>query len=91
MTDENNVLEVRRRPAKAKAVQFTGKNGAEVVDFVKENAGEDTARNGGSYVTITIPNAGGRALKGDYVVIDTDRSVLVLSPDRFDLLFAIKG
>ena len=92
MTDTNNILTVKRRPKTAAAVQFTGKNGAEVVEFVKEYHGEDlTIRNGGSYVTISIPNQGGRARKGDWVVVDSDSTVLVLTPENFDLLFAIKG
>jgi hypothetical protein len=89
--DTNNILNVRRRPVKAQAVQFTGANGKEVAAFVKQHAGAGTVRNGGSYVTVTIPEQGGRARKGDWIVIDADHSVLVVTPDRFDLLFAIKG
>ena len=91
--DKNNVLTVKRRAKAAAAVQFTGKNGAEIVAFVKEYASEPsiTVRNGGSYVTISFPNQGGRARKGDWVVVDSDGTVLVADPERFDLLFAIKG
>lgn len=89
--DPNNILTVKRRIGKAEAVQFTGKNGSEVAAFVNAHSGSGTARNGGSYVTVTIPNAGGRARKGDWVVVDTDGSVLVLTQGRFDLLFAVKG
>lgn len=90
--DSNNILTVKRRAKAAAAVQFTGKNGAEVVAFAREYAGEHiSARNGGSYVTLSYPNEGGRARKGDWVVVDSDGSLLVLSPERFDLLFAIKG
>lgn len=92
--DKNNVLTVKRRAKAAAAVQFTGKNGAEIVSFVKEYAGEGdnlAVRNGGSYITISFPNQGGRARKGDWVVVDADGAILVLTPERFDLLFAIKG
>lgn len=89
--DTNNVLAIKRRPLKATAVQFTGTNGAEVTAFVKAHAGDETARNGGSYVNVTIPNAGGRARKGDWVVVEADGSILVLTPGRFELLFSIKG
>lgn len=91
-TDKNNVLTVKRRALKAAAVQFTGKNGAEVVAFVREYAGEHVqVRNGGSYVTISYPNQGGRARKGDWVVVDADAAVVVADQERFELLFAVKG
>lgn len=91
-TDENNVLTVKRRAKAAAAVQFTGKNGAEIVAFVKEYAGDHIhTRNGGSYVTLSHPNQGGRARKGDWVVVDADGTVVVADPERFDLLFSIKG
>ena len=87
--DTNNILTVKRRPKKAAAVQFTGKNGREVVAFVSEYSGEN-ARNGGSYVTVTTDAYSSNARKGDWVVVDSDGSVLVLTPDNFDLLFEIK-
>lgn len=92
--DINNVIPVKRRAKDAVAILFNGKNGADVVALVKQNseAGEDIiARNGGSYVTISYPNQGGRARKNDWVVVDSDGSVLVLDQERFDTLFAIKG
>lgn len=92
VTDKNNIMTVKRRAKAAAAVQFTGKNGAEVVAFVKEYAGDHIqTRNGGSYVTLTYPNQGGRARKGDWVIVDSDSTVIVADPERFGLLFSIKG
>ena len=88
--DTNNIIAVKRRAVGASAVQFTGKNGAEVVAFVTE-IGQEQARNGGSYVTVTTDAFSANARKGDWVVIDADGSILVLTPPNFAKLFAIKG
>ena len=93
--DTNNILTVKRRAISVLAVQFTGKNGAEVVAFVrgadkKFTQGVDV-RNGGSYVTITDIHAGGRARKGDWVVLDADGKFRVFSPEELAKLFLIKG
>ena len=87
--DTNNVLDVRRRAVKAKAVQFTGKNGAEVVAFVK-STGQNT-RNGGTYVKLSDDAFERKALKGDWIVWDATGRLEVLSQEGFDRLFAIKG
>lgn len=91
--DTNNVLSVRRRAVKAQAVQFTGKNGAEVVAFLKERLGKnESARNGGSYVSVVkSDNHNFRLRKGDWVVIDADGSIDGYSPDAFAKFFSIKG
>lgn len=88
--DENNIVDVKRRARAAQAVQFTGKNNTEVIAFVRDVAGE-SARNGGSYLTVTTDTHSSRARKGDWVVLDADGTVLVLDQERFDLLFALKG
>lgn len=87
--DTNNILDVKRRAVKAKAVQFTGKNGGEIVAFVREN--NEQARNGGTYVTITTDANSYRARKGDWVVLDADGTLLVYTPDAFAKFFLIKG
>lgn len=93
--DTNNVLAVKRRAIAAQAVQFTGRNGAEVVAFVRaadEKATKGvTARNGGSYVSVSDIHGGGRAKKGDWVVLDGDSVFRVYSPEEFAKLFLIKG
>ena len=93
--DTNNILTVKRRSVQAKAVQFTGKNGAEVVAFVNAELIADRSsvhvRNGGSYVTISDPGAGGRARKGDWVVFDVDDRFRVFTPELFSKLFLIKS
>lgn len=88
-TDTNNILDVKRRAVKAKAVQFTGKNGAEIVSFVREN--NEQARNGGSYVTLSTDTASSRVRKGDWVVLDADGSLAAYSPEAFAKFFLIKG
>lgn len=93
--DTNNILSVKRRAITVPAVQFTGRNGAEVVAFVRGAGDEATkgvnVRNGGSYVTITEDGAGGRARKGDWVVLDADGKFRVFSPEELAKLFLIKG
>lgn len=93
--DTNNILSVKRRAITVLAVQFTGRNGAEVVAFVR-SADEKftkgvTVRNGGSYVSITEDGAGGRVRKGDWVVLDADGKFRVFSPEELAKLFLIKG
>ena len=88
--DTNNIIAVKRRAIGASAVQFTGKNGAEVVAFVKD-IGQEDARNGGSYVTVTTDAYSAKATKGDWVVVDADGTILVLTPPNFAKLFSIKG
>lgn len=93
-TDTNNVLDVRRRPVKAKAVQFTGKNGSEIVSFIKDTYPELAVRNGGSYVKMTPPEGhgvSGTARKGDWAVIDANGVFHFLDNDEFLRLFSIKG
>lgn len=95
LVDFNNILTVKRRAISVLAVQFTGKNGAEVVSFVR-NADEKftkgvQVRNGGSYVTIVEDGAGGRARKGDWVVLDADGHFRVFTPEELAKLFLIKG
>lgn len=94
-TDVNNLMLLKRRSLQVLGVQFTGKNGAEVVAFVR-NADEKftkgvEARNGGSYVTITEVGAGGRARKGDWVVLDADGRFRVFTPEELAKLFLLKG
>lgn len=93
--DTNNILTVKRRAISVLAVQFTGKNGAEVVAFVKGADPKFTkgveVRNGGSYVTISENGAGGRAKKGDWVILDADGQFRIYSPEEFAKLFLIKG
>lgn len=94
-TDKNNILTVTRRPVKAAAVQYTGKNGAEVVSFIKEYFGEPEGfkvRNGGSYVSVNDGNhiSSGKLRKGDWAVVDANGALLLLPPEEFDILFNIK-
>lgn len=93
--DTNNVLNVKRRAISVGAVQFTGRNGAEVAAFIR---GADAAatkgvsvRNGGSYVGVSDVRGGGRAKKGDWVVLDGDNVFRIYSPEEFAKLFLIKG
>lgn len=94
-TDKNNILTVKRRAIKAAAVQFTGKNGGEVVAFIKEYYGEyegQTVRNGGSYVSFNDGNhiSSGKVRKGDWAVVDANGALLLLPQDQFELLFSVK-
>ena len=93
--DTNNILTVKRRAISVLAVQFTGKNGAEVVAFVKSADPKFTkgvdVRNGGSYVTVSEQGAGGRAKKGDWVILDADGRFRVYSSAELAKLFLIKG
>lgn len=98
LVDANNVLDVRRRALKASAVQFTGKNGKEVVAFVNESEDclESTGRNGGTYVQLKGRTPDGIELKanirkGDYVVFDADGGLYVYPVDEFARFYAIKG
>lgn len=96
--DLNNVLTVKRRSlSSSKAVQFTGKNGREVVAFLKSELGESgspgnlTVKNGGSYVKAHYNGETGRkAVKGDYVVVDVDGSLRIYDPETFTKLFLVK-
>lgn len=87
--DDNNVLHVRRRPVKAQAVQFTGKNGREVVAFA-DSIGH-VAKNGGSYVKFPNDATQRTARKGDWVVWDATGRLEVLDSTGFERLFSIKG
>lgn len=87
--DSNNIISVKRRAISASAVQFTGKNGGEVVAFVKD-IGQENATNGGSYVTVSTDAYSAKATKGDWVVVDADGTILVLTPPNFEKLFALK-
>ena len=42
----------RQKAASSEVIQFTGKNGKEVVEFINDRVGV-RARNGGSYVSVT--------------------------------------
>lgn len=79
------IQEVRRRPVKARALQFDGKNSKEVAEFVRENGEE--ARAGGRYVTITTDKFTTRARQDDWVVVDSDGEVSVYSHSNFLRLF----
>lgn len=86
--DTNNILDVRRRAVKAQAVQFTGKNGREVVAFVRESGEE--AQNRGSYVSVVTDASSDRVKKGDWVVKDADDAIRVFKNDQFNTFFLIK-
>lgn len=88
--DLNNVLDVKRRPTHAKAVQFTGKNGAEIVAFVREffdSSPGYEVRNGGTYVNV----GSNRLRKGDWVVLESTGGLNVLPDQDFEALYSIKG
>lgn len=91
----SNIVSAKRRAVGVMAVQFTGKNGSEVVTFVRGSGEQATkgveVRNGGSYVTITEVGAGGRTRKNDWVVLDADGKFRVYSPEEFAKLFLTKG
>lgn len=93
--DANNILTVKRRAVKAEAIQFTGKNGAEVRVFLETLdpiAGINRARNGGSYVKIIFNHKMEEtARKGDWIVNDANGEVGIYSPEVFSKLFLIKG
>lgn len=95
VVDTSNILDVRRRQVKAKAIQFTGKNGKEVVAFVKasEDLNESTARNGGSYVSIKSEKDQLKSTvrKGDFLVLDVHDNFVIYEAEEFLKYFSIKG
>lgn len=96
VVDTTNILDVRRRALKAKAIQFTGKNGKEVVAFINttDDGLDSVGRNGGSYVSIksqTVPDEKGTVRKGDYLVLDAHGYFVVHTPEDFAKFFLIKG
>lgn len=55
-----------KRPVKIQAVQFTGKNGKDVMTWIKENGGD--GRNGGRYLLIDTLEGRMKAKKGDMII-----------------------
>lgn len=52
MSKVGTVQEFKTKPLKVEAIQFTGKNGRAVVEFLRAN--DIPARNGGQYVTVNF-------------------------------------
>jgi len=93
MSTASPVINLKRRAVSTAGIVFTGKNGKDVVQFVKDYAGEQNQlKNGGSYVKIAT-NDGRllKATKGHYVIVDADGELLVVDDDRFTLFFLVKA
>lgn len=78
-------ITLTRKPTRATAILFDGTNGAAVVQFVRD-AGE-SARNGGSYVSINTDSQGIRVRKGDYVILEADGSLSKQTKEGLDKLY----
>lgn len=57
------------KPTKIQFVEFTGKNGRELVQWIRDNGG--TATNGGRYIKVVTPNGPVTVRDGDRVIKGT--------------------
>lgn len=64
----------RKKPSRVRGIQFTGKNGKDVVAFIRETESVHDVRNGGRYIKITFVDPENPELYGvgEYIMRKND-------------------
>ena len=77
----------KKKPVQVEAVQFTGKNGKDIVEWIKENGG--TVRNGGTYLKIGTLEGTMTAKKSDMIVRGLKGEFYPVKKDIFEGTYSI--
>lgn len=64
----------KTKPITIQAIQFTGENGKDIVEFAKKN--DFGAKNGGTYVHVFVDGNKLTVRKGDFIAVDVEEGRL---------------
>lgn len=83
------IQDFKTKSKKVTAIQFTGKNARDFVEFVNSNTTQVVAKNGGTYIKLIHIGEVITARKGDWIVLDAEGDLEWMTDDMFKFRHSI--
>lgn len=82
MSNINGIFTTKTRPRAAQFLQFTGKNGKDIIEFA-DGAKWLTLRNGGSYIKVVWPNGDTFNFRKGTIFVREDKNLYMYDYEMF--------